>query len=116
MDERAVNLLSSLGAGKTLVTLAPEMVATGLIAELPARGVIVSAGHTLATSEDMDRAISDGLRAITHLFNAMPPLASRTPGIPGPGFASPPLCGVIVDCHHRPPTPLRPTFRHQGSS
>src|SRR3546814_15140639 len=79
MDERAVNLLSSLGAGKTLVTLAPEMVATGLIAELTARGVIVSAGHTLATSEDMDRAISEGLRAITHLFNAMPTLARRTP-------------------------------------
>src|SRR3546814_1155693 len=38
MDERAVNLLSSLGAGKTLVTLAPAMVATGLIAALTARG------------------------------------------------------------------------------
>src|SRR3546814_4132851 len=58
-DERAVNLLSSLGLGKTLVTLAPETVAPDLIAELTARGVIVSAGHTLATSEDMDRAIRD---------------------------------------------------------
>src|SRR3546814_10086471 len=46
MDERAVNLLSSLGLGKTLVTLAPETVAPDLIAELTARGVIVSAGHT----------------------------------------------------------------------
>src|SRR3546814_4445974 len=88
MDERAVNLLSSLGVGKTLVTVAPETVVTGLIAELTARGVIVSAGHTLATSEDMDRAISEGLRAITHLFNAMPPLASRTPGAAGAGLAS----------------------------
>src|SRR3546814_7142658 len=81
MDDRAVNLLSSLCLGKTLVTLAPETVAPDLIAELTARGVIVSAGHTLATSEDMDRAISEGLQAITHLFNAMPPLASRTPGV-----------------------------------
>src|SRR3546814_9860349 len=31
MDERAVNLLSSLGLGKTLVTLAPETVAPDLI-------------------------------------------------------------------------------------
>ncbi|AJA11662.1 N-acetylglucosamine-6-phosphate deacetylase [Sphingopyxis sp. LC81] len=114
MDERAVNLLSSLGAGKTLVTLAPEMVATGLIAELTARGVIVSAGHTLATSEDMDRAISEGLRAITHLFNAMPPLASRTPGVAGAGLASPLICGVIVDGHHVHPTALRAAFRAKG--
>src|SRR3546814_16999847 len=97
MDERAVNLLSSLGAGKTLVTFAPEMVATGLIAELTARGGIVSAGHTLATSKDMDRAISEGLRAITPLFNAMPPLASRRPGIAGAGFGSPRICDLMSD-------------------
>src|SRR3546814_19716758 len=83
MDERAVNLLSSLGLGKTLVTLAPETVAPDLIAELTARGVIVSAGHTLATSEDLDRAISEGLQDITHLFNASPPLANRKSVVSG---------------------------------
>src|SRR3546814_8297608 len=70
------------------ISLAPETGASDLIAELTARGVIVSAGHTLAKSEDMDRAISEGLQAITHLFNAMPPLASRTPGAAGAGLAS----------------------------
>ena len=114
MDERAVNLLSSLGLGKTLVTLAPETVAPDLIAELTARGVIVSAGHTLATSEDMDRAISEGLQAITHLFNAMPPLASRTPGAAGAGLASSLICGVIADGHHVHPTAMRAAFRAKG--
>jgi N-acetylglucosamine-6-phosphate deacetylase len=114
MDERAVALLSSLGVGKTLVTLAPETVAPGLIAELTARGVIVSAGHTLATSEDMDRATGEGLRAITHLFNAMPPLANRAPGAVGAGLASSLICGVIADGHHVHPTALQAAFRAKG--
>src|SRR3546814_12603352 len=56
MDERAVNLLYSLGLGKTLVTLAPETVAPDLLPELTARGGIVSPGHKLATSRDREHA------------------------------------------------------------
>src|SRR3546814_8972523 len=68
----------------------------------------------MATSEDMDRAISEGLQAITHLFNAMPPLASRTPGAAGAGLASSLICGVIADGHHVHPTAMRAAFRAKG--
>ena len=115
MDKEAVALLSSLGTGKTLVTLAPETVAPGLIAELAARGVIVSAGHTLATSEDVDRAAGEGLVAMTHLFNAMPPLAGRSPGVVGAGLASSLICGLILDGHHVHPTALKAALRAKGS-
>src|SRR3546814_11205683 len=62
----------------------------------------------------MDRAISEGLQAITHLFNAMPPLASRTPGAAGAGLASSLICGVIADGHHVHPTAMRAAFRAKG--
>lgn len=114
MDSEAVALLASLGTGKTLVTLAPEMVAPGLIAELVARGIIVAAGHTLATSEDVDRAAAEGLRAMTHLFNAMPPLAGRSPGAVGAALASSLICGVILDGHHVHPTALKAALRAKG--
>lgn len=115
LDDRAIDLLSSLGRGKTLVTLAPETVAPGLIADLTARGVIVAAGHTTATSEEMERAAGEGLRAMTHLFNAMPPLAGRSPGAVGMGLASPLICGLILDGHHVHPTALKAAFRAKGA-
>ena len=114
MDGAAVDLLASLGVGKTLVTLAPETVRPGLIAALTARGIVVSAGHTIATSEEMDRAMDEGLGAMTHLYNAMPPLAGREPGSVGTALSSPLICGLIVDGHHVHPTALKAAFRAKG--
>jgi N-acetylglucosamine-6-phosphate deacetylase len=55
LDEQTISLLSSLKNGKTLVTLAPELAPEGAIAALVEAGVIVAAGHTLATYEDIER-------------------------------------------------------------
>lgn len=46
------------------------------------RGVVCSIGHTAASYDIADAAISVGARLVTHLFNAMPPLSHR--GDPGP--------------------------------
>ena len=47
-------LVSALGArGVTLVTLAPERVPPGFVADLVRRGVVVSAGHTDGTAADL---------------------------------------------------------------
>ncbi|MFI0895779.1 N-acetylglucosamine-6-phosphate deacetylase [Streptomyces sp. NPDC020983] len=48
-----------------------------LLAEL---GVIAAIGHTDATYEQTVEAIDAGATVATHLFNAMPPLAHRSPG------------------------------------
>jgi N-acetylglucosamine-6-phosphate deacetylase len=103
-----IDLLSSLGVGRTVVTLAPEMTSPATIAALVARGVRVSGGHTDATYAQLQVALRHGLSAFTHLFNAMSPLGSREPGAVGSALADPDSwCGLIVDGHHVHPVVLR---------
>lgn len=68
--------------GVRLVTLAPELPgATATIRRLVEQGVVVSAGHSLATYDEARAGIDAGIRYATHLFNAMPPLHHREPGL-----------------------------------
>jgi N-acetylglucosamine-6-phosphate deacetylase len=64
-----------LGAGPvTHVTLAPELPgALALVDELTARGVLVAAGHTAADERAAQAGFDRGIRAVTHLRNAMAP-------------------------------------------
>ena len=74
----------SPASGMRLVTMAPELPgALDVIAMLSARGVVVSTGHSLATYEEAVAGFDAGARYGTHLFNAMPALAHRDPGLPG---------------------------------
>jgi N-acetylglucosamine-6-phosphate deacetylase len=114
LDAEAIALLSSLQYGKTLVTLAPELAPKGAIAALVENGVIVAAGHTLASYDDMQRAMAEGLRGVTHLFNAMTQLESRAPGVVGAALDSDLICGIIVDGHHVHPASLRAAYKARG--
>jgi N-acetylglucosamine-6-phosphate deacetylase len=115
LDDEAIALLSSLKHGKTLVTLAPELAPPGAIAALVARGVIVAAGHSLADYKTMQRAIDEGLRGVTHLFNAMSQFEGRAPGVVGAALDSDLYCGLIVDGHHVHPASLRAAYRAKGA-
>jgi N-acetylglucosamine-6-phosphate deacetylase len=67
-----------------IVTLAPELDGgLDLIAWLLARGQHVSLGHSAATYDEALSAIAAGARHATHLFNRMPPLGHRSPGLAG---------------------------------
>jgi len=108
LDQEDVALLSSLGVGRTLVTLAPEMTTPETIAMLAAAGVVVSAGHTNASYEVVEQALRHGLTGFTHLFNAMSPLTSREPGTVGAALHDAnSWCGIIVDGRHVDPVVLR---------
>jgi N-acetylglucosamine-6-phosphate deacetylase len=112
LDASAVGLLTSLRAGKTLVTLAPEMTTPEIIEGLVAAGVVVSAGHTNATYAQISTALRHGLTGFTHLFNAMSQLTGREPGTVGAALedrAS--WCGIIVDGLHTSPVVLRIALR-----
>jgi N-acetylglucosamine-6-phosphate deacetylase len=112
LDMSAVGLLTSLRAGKTLVTLAPEMTTPEIIQGLVAAGVVVSAGHTNATYAQIATALRHGLTGFTHLFNAMSQLTGREPGTVGAALddaAS--WCGIIVDGLHTSPVVLRIALR-----
>ena len=75
--------------GATLMTIAPEKVPLPIIARLAEAGVMLSAGHTTASYETMAAARAAGLTGVTHLFNAMPPLAGRDPGPVGAALDDP---------------------------
>ena len=67
-----------------IVTLAPELDGgLDLIRWLTERGHRVSLGHSAATFEQATAAIAAGARHATHLFNRMPPLDHRAPGLAG---------------------------------
>ena len=109
IDDEALELLTSLGRGAVmLVTLAPEMTSTGVIEQLCSAGIVVFAGHSGADYEQCRRAVDAGLSGFTHLFNAMPPMMGRAPGIVGAALdIDNTVVSVIADGHHVHPASLR---------
>lgn len=93
----------------SIVTIAPELPgAIDLIARLTDEGIVVSVGHSAATGDETRSALDAGATLGTHLFNAMPPVAAREPGMAGVLLADPrAFFGVIVDGHHLDPATLR---------
>ena len=74
--------------GVAMVTIAPELTnALEVIEELRRRGVVVAAGHSAATAEEMLAAITAGVSTVTHLFNAMAPFGHRRPNLAGVALA-----------------------------
>ena len=107
-DEALIELVSSLGVGRTVMTVAPDRVSPAVIRELVRRGVIVCAGHTAANYATAHAAFDAGVRGVTHLFNAMPPLQNREPGVVGAALEDDRVwCGLIVDGHHVHPATMR---------
>lgn len=108
LDDGAMELFARTDLGAVVVTLAPETVPPGTIRRLHDAGVRVCAGHCAPNSEQIAAALDEGLAGFTHLFNAMPPLVSREPGVVGAALADGNTwCGVIVDGHHVDPVTLR---------
>ncbi len=97
---------------RLLITLAPEAVSTDDIARLTKAGVIVSLGHSAASFDQAKVAIDAGATMATHLFNAMPALHHREPGLIGAildtGHVS---AGLIADGLHVHPSILGAAFR-----
>ena len=100
-DDEIFEIMTSLGDGKTIVTLAPEVVSVGFIRRLAERGVLVAAGHTNATADQIDTALGEGLVLGTHVWNAMSSMTSREPGAVGALLAARAAwCDFVADGHH----------------
>jgi N-acetylglucosamine-6-phosphate deacetylase len=81
----------------SIVTLAPELDgALNLIGTLVESGVRVSLGHSGASYETAEAAVDAGARHATHLFNRMPPLHHRDPGLAGAVLARRDVTAEIV--------------------
>jgi N-acetylglucosamine-6-phosphate deacetylase len=91
--------------GVRLVTLAPELPGgLEMVQRLTSQGVVVSAGHSMATFSEALAGLELGIRYGTHLFNAMRPLEHRQPGVVG-ALLGDPRCvvGIIPDGIHLDP-------------
>ena len=88
--------------GVAMVTMAPELPGADEVAsQLREQGVILSMGHSLATLEDARHAIEKGFTSATHLFNAMPALDHRKPGLACEVLLNPGVTtGIIADGQH----------------
>ena len=85
-----------------LLALAPEFDENlWLIDECVRRGITVSAAHTTANYEQMQRAVAHGVTQLTHSYNAMQPLGHRELGTIGAAMTLPQIsCELIADNIH----------------
>jgi N-acetylglucosamine-6-phosphate deacetylase len=99
-DFDAADILAEIERGGTnvgIITLAPELDgALDLIRHLVASGIRVSLGHSGATLEQSRAAIAAGARRATHLFNRMPPMSHREPGLAGAVLTSDEVAAEII--------------------
>lgn len=102
LDARTVQIVRRLRAAgiAVMITVAPEAVSAGQIAELAAMGAVVSIGHTDTTSDAVEAALAEGATCFTHLFNAMSPMLNRAPGVTGACINSTAFAGIICDGIH----------------
>jgi N-acetylglucosamine-6-phosphate deacetylase len=78
--------------------------------------VWISIGHSEASVAIVKQAVDDGATGVTHLFNAMPPLSARAPGIIGAALTDERLtAGLIVDGIHVDPVSVRIAFAAKGA-
>ncbi|MCC6749635.1 MAG: N-acetylglucosamine-6-phosphate deacetylase [Deltaproteobacteria bacterium] len=100
-----------------LVTLAPELPgALELVAELRSAGVTVAMGHSTASYAEALQAIGAGCSVATHVFNAMPALHHREPGLAGAALLDERVvCEVIADGEHLHPATVTLVHRLKGA-
>ncbi len=84
-----------------MITLAPEVCSKEIIEYILAEGIIISAGHSNATYKEAKTGFANGIKAVTHLFNAMSPLQHREPGLAGAAMDDDEvMASIIPDGHH----------------
>ncbi len=104
-------LYSASNSSVKLITVAPEAFDSEDFIKYASGKCRVSIGHSNASGEECRKAIDNGVRHITHLFNAMTPMTHREPGIAGTALDDERvMCEVICDTGHICPTVLRNAF------
>jgi N-acetylglucosamine-6-phosphate deacetylase len=101
-----------------IVTLAPELEGgLDLVRWMTSHGHRVSLGHSGATFDQGLEAIAAGACHATHLFNRMPPLQHRAPGLAGAGLERDEVAAeIICDGYHVHPSVVRMAIAAKGRS
>jgi len=102
------------------ITIAPELPgALEFIAAVSGAGIRMSAGHTEADADVMQKAVTAGLKKVTHLFNAMSSASKkgmfRQAGVLEYALAEQSLfCELVADGFHVVPTLMRMAYNAKG--
>lgn len=84
-----------------MMTLAPENVSQECLFYLQKLGILLSAGHSNASFLEARHSFNQGIRTVTHLWNAMSVLHHRNVGLPGATYTDSSVCAsIIVDGIH----------------
>jgi len=84
-----------------MMTLAAELQDDLVIQYLLDHNIVLSLGHSDADFEQATAAYNNGFKTTTHLFNAMPSIHHRAPGIPTAAFNHPEaMASIIADGSH----------------
>jgi N-acetylglucosamine-6-phosphate deacetylase len=114
VDLELMERLFAAGAGRiTNMTVAPELKGMRELAlYCRKRGIVLQAGHTDATYENMLEGMQAGILHSTHFFNAMSRLHHRDPGAVGAIMIHSALsCEIIADGKHVHPDLIRLLMR-----
>ena len=109
-------LLKASGGLIRLVDIAPECEGAMEFIRGVKDDVVVSIAHTEADYETAGQAFAEGVSHVTHMFNAMPPLSHREPGVIGAAFDHRD-CQVELICDgvHIHPAAVRAAFAMFGA-
>ena len=99
-----------------LVTVAPEEEGGISFIEAVSKVCTVSVGHTTADYDTAMAAYKAGASHATHLYNGMPPLHHRDPGVIAAAFDSGATVELICDGLHIHPAVIRATHQLFGSN
>lgn len=98
-----------------LVEVAPEEEGAMEFIKAVKDEVVVSIAHTVADYDVAMAAFKQGVRHVTHFYNAMPPFLHRAPGVIGAASDTEGIYAeLICDGVHIHPSVVRTTFKFMG--
>ena len=83
-----------------MMTIAPELQDHEVIDYLHSQEIILSVGHSNASYEEAVSFLNNPVKAATHLYNAMPPIHHRKPGLVPAIFKQKPYTSIVADGIH----------------
>ena len=101
-DDHELDQILKQGQGVIkLITLAPELFTAAQIRKIRESGMLIAAGHSMAGYTEAKQFFDAGVEMVTHLYNAMSPFQSRSPGLVGATLYHPEAwASIIVDGDH----------------
>ena len=83
-----------------MMTIAPELQDDDVIDYLLSQNMVISIGHSNATYSEAEKFLKSGKWAATHIFNAMPQIHHRDPGLVTAILKYKPFTSIVADGIH----------------